>query len=84
MNLTFPESTFVQTQFFFYSIAGRCSFDEQAAKCAIIDAIEEFICGDNPQTVLEKLRLEGNVSSVCGQIFKVGEPTYSCRECGKI
>ncbi|KAG4075561.1 hypothetical protein HA402_003386 [Bradysia odoriphaga] len=65
-----------------FSDLGRCSFDEQAAKCAIIDAVEEFICGDNPQTVLEKLRLEGNVSSVCGQIFKVGEPTYSCRECG--
>ena len=61
---------------------GRCSFDEQGAKCSIIDILEEFICGDNPQTLFDKLKIEGNVSSVCGHVFKLGEPTYCCRECG--
>ncbi|XP_059617918.1 E3 ubiquitin-protein ligase UBR1 [Phlebotomus argentipes] len=57
-------------------------FDEQSAKGAILDALEEFICGDNPQNVLEKLKSENNVAAVCGRVFKIGEPTYCCRECG--
>lgn len=44
--------------------------------------MESFICGDNPQNLLEKLKTEENSSSVCGRVFKSGEPTYSCRECG--
>lgn len=31
---------------------------------------------------MEKLKTEENSSSVCGRVFKSGEPTYSCRECG--
>lgn len=60
---------------------GRCGYDEQGAKFAIIDVIEEFICGDDPHALFEKIKAEGNLSSVCGHVFKVGEPTYSCREC---
>ncbi|GAB0094295.1 E3 ubiquitin-protein ligase [Sergentomyia squamirostris] len=58
------------------------TFDEQGAKGAIIDLLENFICGDNPQNVLDKLKAENNVASVCGRVFKIGEPTYCCRECG--
>lgn len=32
--------------------------------------------------MLEKLKTEDNIPSVCGRVFKMGEPTYSCRECG--
>lgn len=59
-----------------------CAYDENGAKCAILDVIEEFICGDSPQTVHERIAMEGSVSSVCGHVFKINEPTYSCRECG--
>lgn len=62
---------------------GCCAFDEAGAKAAIIDVLEELICGDNPQLVLEKIKTEDNVPSVCGRVFKIGEPTYSCRECSK-
>lgn len=58
-------------------------FDEAGAKAAIIDLLEELICGDNPQLVLEKIKTEDNIPSVCGRVFKIGEPTYSCRECSK-
>uniref|UniRef100_A0A1L8DT83 E3 ubiquitin-protein ligase n=1 Tax=Nyssomyia neivai TaxID=330878 RepID=A0A1L8DT83_9DIPT len=58
------------------------TFDEQSAKGAILDALEDFICGDNPQNVLDKLKSENNVAAVCGRVFKIGEPTYCCRECG--
>ncbi|XP_013101080.2 E3 ubiquitin-protein ligase UBR1 isoform X1 [Stomoxys calcitrans] len=60
----------------------KCMFKEAAAKEGIIDVLMEFILGDNPNIVLEKLRLEGATSAVCGKVFKIGEPTYSCRECG--
>lgn len=62
--------------------SARCSFDEQGAKNAIIDVLEEFVFGDNPETVLAKIRGEENASTVCGRVFKMNEPFYSCRECG--
>lgn len=64
-------------------VSGKCTFDERGAKVGLIEVIEEFICGDNPQTVFDKLKSENNFPSVCGRVFKGGEPTYSCRECGK-
>lgn len=75
---------FFPSHFFFFFIcsAARCSFDEQGAKNAIIDVLEEFIFGDNPETVLAKIRGEENASTVCGRVFKMNEPFYSCRECG--
>ncbi|XP_062536364.1 E3 ubiquitin-protein ligase UBR1 [Armigeres subalbatus] len=60
---------------------GSYNFDEQNAKHAVIELIEKFICGDNSQTFLERLKVEDNVASICGRVFKIGEPTYSCREC---
>ncbi|KAH8330115.1 hypothetical protein KR059_001969 [Drosophila kikkawai] len=60
----------------------KCMFKEALAKEEIIDVVVEFIMGDNPVSALEKLRLEGNTATVCGKVFKNGEPTYSCRECG--
>ncbi|XP_052865271.1 E3 ubiquitin-protein ligase UBR1 [Anopheles cruzii] len=42
--------------------------------------LEEFI-SDDPVRFIETLKRTQNVSSVCGRVFKVGEPTYSCREC---
>ncbi|XP_058984354.1 E3 ubiquitin-protein ligase UBR1 isoform X3 [Musca domestica] len=62
--------------------AVKCMFKEAGAKEGIIDVLMAFILGDNPNSVLEKLRLEGATSAVCGKVFKIGEPTYSCRECG--
>ncbi|KAH8409276.1 hypothetical protein KR009_011816 [Drosophila setifemur] len=60
----------------------KCMFKESMAKEEIIDVLVEFVLGDNPASALEKLRLEGNTATVCGKVFKNGEPTYSCRECG--
>ncbi|XP_055625385.1 E3 ubiquitin-protein ligase UBR1 [Toxorhynchites rutilus septentrionalis] len=60
---------------------GSYNFDEQNVKHVVIDVIEKFICGDNSQQFLERLKLEDNLSTVCGRVFKIGEPTYSCREC---
>lgn len=60
---------------------GTCLFDVDGAKSAIIDIVQEIILGNRWEDTLTKLKDSNNVSSVCGNIFKNGEPTYSCREC---
>ena len=44
--------------------------------------MEEFICNGKPSEVLKKLSQLDRPPSICGRVFKSGEPTYSCRECG--
>lgn len=58
------------------------SFDEDKAQKILFDTLEEFICGGDPQVLLKNLRQLDNPPSVCGRVFKMGEPTYNCRECG--
>ncbi|XP_012250571.1 E3 ubiquitin-protein ligase UBR2 [Athalia rosae] len=64
---------------------GSClnwSFDEEKAQKILYNTLEEFICNGNPQEVLRQLSQLDNPPSVCGKVFKMGEPNYSCRECG--
>lgn len=66
---------------YFFKHSGSCVFDEDGAKSAIIDLVQEIILGNRWQETLEKLKVGNKASSVCGAIFKNGEPTYSCKEC---
>lgn len=64
---------------------GNClgwSFDEDMAEKMLYNTLEEFICNGEPREVLQQLAKMENPPSVCGRFFKVGEPTYFCRECG--
>ncbi|XP_063980844.1 E3 ubiquitin-protein ligase UBR2 isoform X2 [Diachasmimorpha longicaudata] len=64
---------------------GNClgwSFDEDMAEKILYNTLEEFICNGDPREVLQQLVKMENPPSVCGRFFKVGEPTYFCRECG--
>lgn len=58
------------------------SYDEAKAQEVLFDTLEQFICNGDPQEVLTKLSQLDSPPSVCGRVFKMGEPTYSCRECG--
>lgn len=58
------------------------SFDESKAQEVLFDTLEQFICNGDPQEVVTKLSQLDSPPSVCGRVFKMGEPTYSCRECG--
>ncbi|XP_058468138.1 E3 ubiquitin-protein ligase UBR1-like isoform X2 [Malaya genurostris] len=60
---------------------GSYNIDEQNVKDIVIDVFEKFICGDDSHIYLERLKLENTFASICGRVFKIGEPTYSCREC---
>lgn len=81
VNLFYPTLSSDSSNTFFSLFQGYCTFDEAGAKAAILDIIEEIIIGPRYQETLKKLREANNVSSICGNIFKNGEPTYSCREC---
>lgn len=74
-------SDFIHIELNANSDLGSYNFDEANAKLAVIDLIEKFICGDNSQSFLERLKSKTSEVSVCGRVFKIGEPTYSCREC---
>lgn len=55
-------------------------FDEDTAQKVLFLTLEEFICNGDPKVVLKELSQMDNV--ICGKVFKMGEATYSCRECG--
>lgn len=58
------------------------SFNEDEAQRVLFNTLEEFICRGDPQVVLNELSQLDKPPSVCGRVFKMGDPTYSCRECG--
>lgn len=55
---------------------------ECIAQPILIGTLEEFICEGNKQRFFKDLSENDNPPSVCGKVFKMGEPTYNCRECG--
>ncbi|XP_049790695.1 E3 ubiquitin-protein ligase UBR2 [Schistocerca nitens] len=64
---------------------GNCldfNYDEAKAQEILFQPLERFICNGDPQEVFSALTQTANRSTVCGRVFKIGEPTYSCRECG--
>uniref|UniRef100_A0A8D9AGS5 E3 ubiquitin-protein ligase n=1 Tax=Cacopsylla melanoneura TaxID=428564 RepID=A0A8D9AGS5_9HEMI len=58
------------------------SFDEDKVQKVLFDSLEEFICDGLPEEIFQKVSQMDNPPSVCGRVFKMGEPTYNCRECG--
>lgn len=55
-------------------------FDEDLAQTLLFSVLEQYICNGDPSSVLAQPL--DKPPSVCGRVFKMGEPTYSCRECG--
>ena len=41
-----------------------------------------FLCNGDPKEVLKQLSSLNDPPANCGKVFKIGEPTYSCRDCG--
>uniref|UniRef100_A0A3Q2QX34 E3 ubiquitin-protein ligase n=1 Tax=Fundulus heteroclitus TaxID=8078 RepID=A0A3Q2QX34_FUNHE len=55
--------------------------EELACQLMLLAPLEWLLLGEEPAAGLALLQ-ENNLSSpLCGHVFKVGEPTYSCREC---
>ncbi|KAJ8248270.1 hypothetical protein GJAV_G00240210 [Gymnothorax javanicus] len=55
--------------------------EELLAQLLLQAPLEWYLCGEDPSIGLAKLEQSNQPSQLCGHVFKVGEPTYSCREC---
>ncbi|XP_070398902.1 E3 ubiquitin-protein ligase UBR2 isoform X1 [Nothobranchius furzeri] len=55
--------------------------EELACQLLLFAPLEWLLLGEDPSTGLVPLQKKNLSSPLCGHVFKVGEPTYSCREC---
>lgn len=61
----------------------QLAYDEAALRRTLLDSLERFVCGtSDPRGYFEELRRMESPPTLCGRVFKSGEPTYSCRDCG--
>uniref|UniRef100_A0A4W6E081 E3 ubiquitin-protein ligase n=1 Tax=Lates calcarifer TaxID=8187 RepID=A0A4W6E081_LATCA len=55
--------------------------EELACQLLLLAPMEWLLLGEEPAAGLAQLQENNQPSPLCGHVFKVGEPTYSCREC---
>ncbi|XP_075451842.1 E3 ubiquitin-protein ligase UBR2 isoform X1 [Ascaphus truei] len=55
--------------------------EDVLAQHVLLGPMEWYLCGEDPVTGFPKLEQANKPSHLCGRVFKVGEPTYSCRDC---
>uniref|UniRef100_A0A7N9AXM8 E3 ubiquitin-protein ligase n=1 Tax=Mastacembelus armatus TaxID=205130 RepID=A0A7N9AXM8_9TELE len=55
--------------------------EELACQLLLLAPLEWLLLGKEPAAGLAQLQENNQPSPLCGHVFKVGEPTYSCREC---
>ncbi|XP_056465320.1 E3 ubiquitin-protein ligase UBR2 isoform X1 [Gadus chalcogrammus] len=57
------------------------SSEDLLAPLLLLAPLEWYLLGEEPALALARLENSSQPSQLCGHVFKVGEPTYSCREC---
>ncbi|XP_048391608.1 E3 ubiquitin-protein ligase UBR2 isoform X2 [Stegostoma tigrinum] len=55
--------------------------EEMLAQHLLLGPMEWYLCGEDPAVGIRKLEKANKSSQLCGRVFKIGEPTYSCRDC---
>ncbi|XP_040839307.1 E3 ubiquitin-protein ligase UBR2 isoform X2 [Ochotona curzoniae] len=55
--------------------------EDMLAQHVLLGPMEWYLCGEDPTFGFSKLERANKPSHLCGRVFKVGEPTYSCRDC---
>ncbi|XP_034283591.1 E3 ubiquitin-protein ligase UBR2 isoform X2 [Pantherophis guttatus] len=55
--------------------------EDMLAQHVLLGPMEWYLCGEDPTYGFQKLEQTNKPSHLCGRVFKVGEPTYSCRDC---
>ena len=53
--------------------------NENECRVRLVHPVEYFLFGEEPSSGFAKLKELNNPPQLCGRVFKVGEPTYSCR-----
>ncbi|XP_038072010.1 E3 ubiquitin-protein ligase UBR2-like isoform X2 [Patiria miniata] len=63
--------------------SNELSVPEEDLMCQekLLQPLEWFICNGDPSLVFQQLKKTDNPPQLCGRVFKMGEPTYSCRDC---
>ena len=56
--------------------------EEDKVQKYFFDILERFLCNGDPDEMFKKLSSLNAPQTQCGKVFKIGEPTYSCRDCG--
>ncbi|CAH1791627.1 unnamed protein product [Owenia fusiformis] len=67
---------------YFPSVEPDMGKEDRLSKRFLFRPIETFLCQGDPKTVFKELKEQNTPSQICGHVFKMGEPTYSCRDCG--
>ncbi|XP_031569365.1 E3 ubiquitin-protein ligase UBR1-like [Actinia tenebrosa] len=60
----------------------KVNVKEELCQETILNVLEYFLLGEEPSTGLEKLQSLNKPPQLCGKMFKYGDPTFSCRDCG--
>ncbi|XP_072121138.1 E3 ubiquitin-protein ligase UBR2 isoform X2 [Mobula birostris] len=55
--------------------------EEMLAQHILLGPMEWYLCGEDPAVGMIKLEKANKSLQLCGRVFKIGEPTYSCRDC---
>ncbi|XP_064411682.1 E3 ubiquitin-protein ligase UBR2 isoform X4 [Latimeria chalumnae] len=55
--------------------------EDMLAQHVLLGPMEWYLAGEDPAIGFPKLEQANKPSHLCGRVFKVGEPTYSCRDC---
>lgn len=67
--------------------------DEEEIRNSLFVPLERFLCGcsggaedegkgKDTQEVFKELAALNDPQSLCGKLFRMGEPTYTCKDCG--
>lgn len=64
-------------------LSPQAHIDDSTVHDFLLGPLQRFMCYDeNPEAIFKKLAEQSDPPSMCGKLFKMGEPTYSCRDCG--
>ncbi|XP_064624216.1 E3 ubiquitin-protein ligase UBR2-like isoform X2 [Lineus longissimus] len=55
---------------------------DRRLKKFVLSPMEKFLCAGDPETIFKLLKEKDQPPQLCGHVFKMGEPTYTCRDCG--
>uniref|UniRef100_A0A8C4R8F1 E3 ubiquitin-protein ligase n=1 Tax=Eptatretus burgeri TaxID=7764 RepID=A0A8C4R8F1_EPTBU len=76
-----PHYLHLPIQTFSHSHIGKSKNEEFLFQHLLLEPLGWFLCAEDPETVLSYLSQSSQPPQLCGHVFHMGEPTYSCREC---
>lgn len=53
--------------------------DHEKWKALVEWPLGYFICGEDPEIGLAKIREQDSPPEICGKVFDIGDPTYTCK-----